>query len=117
MQYKPPSELDRQAFHQGSSRHAYEMLGAHPVQADGETLWHFSVWAPNARAVSVTGEFCTWDPYAHPMEKQHDGTWELRLPERLFQVASDPRKFSHEGAAESCSPINTLSLAWMASCA
>ena len=100
MQYKPPSDLDRQAFHQGSSRHAYEMLGAHQVRVDGKTLWHFSVWAPNARAVSVTGEFCTWDPYAHPMEKQHDGTWELRLPERLFQVAGDPVKFSYEDAAE-----------------
>ncbi len=100
MHYKPPNDGERQAFHQGTSRHAYQMLGAHPVCQDGQDMWYFSVWAPNARAVSVTGEFCFWDPRAYPMDKQHDGTWELRLPDRLFTVASDPARFSYEGAAE-----------------
>ena len=100
MQYKPPTDQERQAFHKGSSRHAYRMLGAHPVVQDGESMWHFCVWAPNARAVNLTGEFCFWDPRKHPMEKQHDGTWELRLPDRLFTPDSDPERFDYPGAAE-----------------
>ncbi|MHC1786653.1 MAG: 1,4-alpha-glucan branching protein GlgB [Christensenellales bacterium] len=100
MQYKPPNDQDRQAFHQGSSRHAYEMLGAHPVRQDGQDLWHFSVWAPNAQAVYVTGEFCSWDPKVCPMSKQFDGTWETRLPAKMFTVSQDPGRFSYEGAAE-----------------
>ena len=43
--------------------------------------WHFCVWAPNAAQVSLVGSFNGWDIGRHPMQKQHDGTWELRLPE------------------------------------
>ena len=100
MRYISPTEAQRQAFHQGTSRYAYQMLGAHPVEQDGQQMWHFCVWAPNARAVSLTGEFCFWDPHAHPMEKQHDGTWELRLPDSLFRPEQDPERFSYEDAAE-----------------
>ncbi|NLD52428.1 MAG: 1,4-alpha-glucan branching protein GlgB, partial [Clostridiales bacterium] len=100
MRYIAPTEVQRQAFHQGTSRHAYQMLGAHPVEQDGQQMWHFCVWAPNARAVSLTGEFCSWDPHAYPMEKQHDGTWELRLPDLLFRPERDPERFSYEDAAQ-----------------
>jgi len=99
LQYKPPSDADRHAFHQGQSHSAYKMLGAHPVRQDGEDMWHFAVWAPNARAVSLTGEFCFWDKVKHPMEKQHDGTWELRLPDRLFTPQADPERFNYPDAA------------------
>ena len=75
------------------------MLGAHPVWQDVD-CWHFSVWAPNAQAVSVTGEFCFWDYEKYPMQKQFDGTWELRLPDILFTPAADPNVFAYEGAAE-----------------
>ncbi len=100
MRYIPPDDIQRQAFHQGSSRTAYEMLGAHPVTQNRKKYWHFAVWAPNARAVNLTGEFCGWDPLSYPMEKQFDGIWELRLPARLFTVKSDPQRFSYENAAE-----------------
>ena len=100
MQYKPPNDIQRRAFHQGGSRFAYEMLGAHPVMQDGEEYWHFAVWAPNARAVNLTGEFCQWDTLRHPMQKQFDGTWELRLPAKVFDVSSDPAHYSYPDAAD-----------------
>ena len=100
MRYKPPNDIQRRAFHQGGSRFAYEMLGAHPVTQGGEEHWHFAVWAPNARAVNLTGEFCEWNTLRYPMQKQFDGIWELRLPAKLFDVSSDPARYSYPDAAE-----------------
>lgn len=70
------------------------MLGAHPVLQQGKPMWHFAVWAPNARAVSLIGSFNGWNRQADPMQKQFDGTWELRLPESLFVTGQelDPEK-------------------------
>ncbi len=99
MRYQPLGDAQRQEFHQGSCRYAYEMFGSHPVWEE-EDCWHFTVWAPNAQMVCVTGEFCFWDYTKYPMEKQFDGTWELRLPEVLFTPEADPRRFSYEGARE-----------------
>ncbi len=99
MRYVAPTAEVRQQFHQGNSRRAYEMLGAHPVEQDGKSMWHFAVWAPNARQVSLVGEFCQWDKTAYPMKKQYDGIWEIRLPALLFDVASDPKRYSYKDAA------------------
>ena len=100
MQYIAPGDAERLAFHNGTSRHAYQMLGARLATQNGEQVWHFAVWAPNARAVNLTGEFCQWDPHAYPMQKQHDGTWELRLPVGRFLPSHDPEKYSYPEAAE-----------------
>ena len=99
MRYLALDSGQRREFHEGSSRQAYRMFGAHPVWQDAD-CWHFTVWAPNARQVSLTGEFCFWDFEKYPMSKQFDGTWELRLPDSLFTPANDPDRFSFEGAAE-----------------
>ena len=100
MRYVAPTAEVRERFHQGTNRRAYEMLGAHPTEEDGKAVWHFAVWAPNARAVSLIGEFCRWDKSVCPMKKQFDGTWEVRLPIETFQVTSDPQRYQYEGAAE-----------------
>ena len=91
MKYNPPSQPIRDTFHLGTNRRAYEMLGAHPCTEGKAKKWHFCVWAPNARHVSLVGSFNNWDDQAHPMAKQHDGTWELRLDEDtvLHQVPED----------------------------
>ena len=81
MKYNPPSQSVRDTFHQGLSRRAYEMLGAHPCVEGNIRKWHFCVWAPNARQVSLAGSFNSWNTARNPMLKQHDGTWELRLSE------------------------------------
>ncbi|MCH5285947.1 MAG: 1,4-alpha-glucan branching protein GlgB [Christensenellaceae bacterium] len=98
MRYHGPSAEVREWFHQGTNRRAYEMLGAHPVEQEGREMWAFAVWAPNARAVSLIGEFNHWDKTATPMTKQFDGTWEVRVPAELFDVASDPHRYDYPDA-------------------
>ena len=66
------------------------MLGAHPVLQDGNEMWHFAVWAPNAQQVSLVGTFCGWNREACPMIKQFDGTWEVRLPAETFLPKDEP---------------------------
>ena len=84
MRYHAPSGGIRDTFHQGLSRRAYEMLGSHPCEEGGRRKWHFCVWAPNAKHVALVGSFNHYDRSAHPMKKQYDGTWELRLDEEIL---------------------------------
>ena len=72
------SEFDLYLFHQGTNYHAQEMLGAHFVEQDGKKGVRFTVWAPNAKAVSVVGEFNDWNVFIHPMSRIDDGEiWEV----------------------------------------
>ena len=71
------SEFDLYLFHQGTNYHAQEMLGAHFIEQDGKKGVRFTVWAPNAKAVSVVGEFNDWNVFIHPMNRIDDGEiWE-----------------------------------------
>jgi len=71
------SEFDLYLFHQGTNYHAQEMLGAHFVEQDGKKGIRFTVWAPNANAVSVVGEFNDWNVFINPMNRIDDGeVWE-----------------------------------------
>jgi len=60
-------ELDLHLLGEGRHRHLYDVLGAHFVEVNGEQGVRFSVWAPNAKRVAVTGEFAYWDPAAQPL--------------------------------------------------
>jgi len=71
------SEQDLYLFAEGTHRRIHEKLGAHRVE--GGTA--FAVWAPNARAVSVVGDFDGWDPGAHPLAPvASSGIWEGIVP-------------------------------------
>ena len=71
------SEFDLYLFHQGTNYHAQEMLGAHFIERDGKRGVRFTVWAPNAKSVSVVGGFNDWDANAQPMQRIRDGEiWE-----------------------------------------
>jgi len=71
------SEFDLYLFHQGTNYHAQEMLGAHFIERDGKRGVRFTVWAPNAKSVSVVGGFNDWDANAQPMQRVRDGEiWE-----------------------------------------
>ena len=71
------SEFDLYLFHQGTNYHAQEMLGAHFMEQDGRAGIRFTVWAPNAKAVSVVGTFNDWNVLIHPMHRIDDGEiWE-----------------------------------------
>ncbi len=66
-------------FHQGNNMKAYEYMGAHKVPGE-KNLWSFRVWAPHAKAISVVGDFNSWDENKNPMEKINDaGMWECYL--------------------------------------
>ncbi len=75
------SETDLHLFNEGRLFRLAFTLGANPITIDGVRGTRFAVWAPNARAVSVVGDFDTWDPRRHPMRLRHPaGVWELFLP-------------------------------------
>ena len=63
------TEFDQYLFGQGTHYDLYNKLGAHPMTVDGEEGVYFAVWAPNAEAVSLVGNFNEWDENATPMER------------------------------------------------
>jgi 1,4-alpha-glucan branching enzyme len=74
-------ETDLYLLAEGTHRRLYEKLGAHPSVVDSVEGVNFAVWAPNARRVSVLGEFNGWEGRRHPMRKRHEaGVWELFIP-------------------------------------
>ncbi len=65
-------------FHQGNNFEAYRFFGCHKGEKDGVKGHFFRVWAPNAEAVSLVGDFNDWDEKADPMEKIADTeVWEI----------------------------------------
>jgi 1,4-alpha-glucan branching enzyme len=63
-------------YHNGTSTRAFEHLGCHPEVRDGVPGFVFRVWAPNAKAVSVVGDFNFWNGEDLPMERISQGIWE-----------------------------------------
>ncbi|OLC25037.1 MAG: 1,4-alpha-glucan branching enzyme [Actinobacteria bacterium 13_1_40CM_2_65_8] len=71
--------FDLHLFNEGTHSHLYEKLGAH-LSTDPEGAW-FGVWAPNADAVSVIGDFNGWDRNANAlMPREQSGIWEGFIP-------------------------------------
>jgi 1,4-alpha-glucan branching enzyme len=81
--FKSPllTEYDRYLFAEGNHQRIYEKLGAHPTTLDGVNGVYFAVWAPNARNVSIIGDFNYWDGRKHQMRKGPTGIWEFFIPE------------------------------------
>ncbi|MDZ5602448.1 1,4-alpha-glucan branching protein GlgB [Pseudomonas sp. RP23018S] len=74
-------DIDMHLFNEGTHRDLAGRFGAQPIQAEGVDGVCFSVWAPNARRVSVVGHFNNWDGRRHPMRLRHGaGVWELFIP-------------------------------------
>ncbi|HET6605185.1 MAG TPA: alpha-amylase family glycosyl hydrolase, partial [Rhodopila sp.] len=75
------SEQDLHLFNEGRLFEMAFTLGAMPMTIDGVPGVRFAVWAPNAEAASVVGDFDTWDPRRHPMRLRYpSGVWELFVP-------------------------------------
>ena len=64
------SDYDLHLLGEGNHYRIYEKLGAHVIEQDGIFGTHFAVWAPNARQVSVIGEFNEWKPAAHLLQSR-----------------------------------------------
>jgi len=76
------SEFDIHLFKNGKHFKLYEKLGAHVVKHQGQAGVYFAVWAPNAREVSVIGNFNYWDKTQHKLFPRWDGSgiWENFFP-------------------------------------
>jgi 1,4-alpha-glucan branching enzyme len=75
------TEFDIHLFAEGNHHRIYEKLGAHPMVVEGVKGVYFAVWAPNARNVSILGDFNSWDGRKHQMRKIGNGIWELFIPQ------------------------------------
>ncbi len=115
-------ELDVYLMAEGTHLRLYEKLGAHPAVRDGVAGVEFAVWAPNARRVSVVGQFNNWDGRRHLMRRfSSSGVWELFVPGmapgdlykfelksadgRLLPLKADPFAFRCEHAPGTASVV------------
>jgi 1,4-alpha-glucan branching enzyme len=136
----PPvlTEYDLYLSGEGTHYQKYEKLGAHVREVAGLRGVHFGVWAPNARRVSVVGNFNFWDGRVHPMRHRgSSGIWEIFIPgldegevykfEILSSVGNalglktDPYGFAGEMRPNNASVVRTIDgykwkdTAWMES--
>ncbi len=74
--------MDDYYMAEGSHLRLFDKLGAHLMDHEGASGVHFAVWAPNAKRVSVVGDFNDWDGRRNPMRLRQDtGIWEIFLPD------------------------------------
>ncbi len=79
----PPTLGDQDTYYvsEGKHYHVYDKLGAHAREMEGVSGVSFAVWAPNAKRVSVVGNFNNWDGRLFPMRSMgSSGIWELFIP-------------------------------------
>ncbi|MFC5067545.1 1,4-alpha-glucan branching protein GlgB [Flaviflagellibacter deserti] len=90
----------------------YRFLGAQQRAHEGASGFSFAIWAPNARRVSVVGDFNNWDGRAHAMRLRHDGgVWELFIPD--LKIGSR-YKFEILGAGGNLLPLKADPVAFAA---
>lgn len=74
-------EMDEYLLGEGTHRRLWQALGAHVMTHQGMAGTHFAVWAPNARRVSLIGDFNAWDGRRHVMRRRGaTGVWEIFMP-------------------------------------
>ncbi|NEO88062.1 MAG: 1,4-alpha-glucan branching enzyme [Spirulina sp. SIO3F2] len=117
------TDFDLHLFAEGNNHRIYEKMGAHTMTIDGVAGVYFAVWAPNARNVSIIGDFNNWDGRLHQMRKRGNGSWDLFIPEvkagvhykyeiknwegHMYQKA-DPYGFAHEVRPKTASIVADL---------
>jgi len=75
------TDQDLHLFNEGTHYRIYNKLGAHLMTSGGKPGTIFGVWAPNARSVSVVGDFNGWDPLSHPLLPHgSSGIWDGFIP-------------------------------------
>lgn len=75
------------SYHNGTAIRVYDFLGCHPEARDGQAGFVFRVWAPNAQAVHVVGDFNYWNETDLPMGRISDGVWEAWSPHPQYGCA------------------------------
>ena len=122
----PPvlSDFDLYLLAEGTHLRLYDKLGAHPLNVEGVAGVAFAVFAPNARRVSVVGDFNLWDGRRHAMRVRGNGFWEIFLPGidvgerykyeiigpdgRLIPLKADPVAFAAEPRPKTASIVVDL---------
>ena len=116
-------DMDEYLIAEGRHEELWRRLGAHPMTHGDARGTAFAVWAPNARRVSVVGDFNAWDGRRHVMRKRYGaGLWELFLPEvgpgahykfeivgaygEVLPLKSDPMSFRQQAAPETASIVH-----------
>jgi len=118
------SDLDLHLLGEGTHMHLYEKLGAHPMVLDRVAGVAFATFAPNAKRVSVVGDFNGWDGRRHAMRVRGNGFWEIFVPEarpghkykyevigpdgRMLPLKSDPLAFAAELRPQTASIVADL---------
>ncbi|MEW6450561.1 MAG: 1,4-alpha-glucan branching protein GlgB [Pseudomonadota bacterium] len=89
----PPilSDFDLHLLGEGNHLELYRKLGAHPLELEGVPGTTFVVFAPNAKRVSVVGDFNQWDGRRHAMRVRGNGYWEIFIP-----GAHEGQKYKYE---------------------
>jgi 1,4-alpha-glucan branching enzyme len=121
-------DLDLHLLQEGQLEQLYEKLGAHIREIDGVAGTAFAVWAPNARSVSVVGDFNSWDGRLHPMRSLgSSGIWELFVPgieegakykyeirtqENRLRIKADPLAFAAEVPPANASVVHRSKHEW-----
>jgi len=126
----PPvlSDFDMHLFAEGKHYHIYDKLGAHPMTLNGVSGVFFAVWAPNAKRVSIVGDFNRWDGRINPMRCRGGvGLWELFIPglevgtiykfevktqTNAVLLKSDPYAFFSEVRPNTASVVYTDNFQW-----
>jgi 1,4-alpha-glucan branching enzyme len=109
----PPllTDFDLYLLGEGTHQRLYDKLGAHPMTLDGVDGVGFIVFAPNARRVSVIGDFNFWDPRRHSMRVRGNGYWEIFVP---GAVHGDHYKFDIIGPQGQHLPLKSDPMAFAA---
>jgi 1,4-alpha-glucan branching enzyme len=109
----PPilSDFDLHLLGEGKHLRAYEKLGAHLLSLEGVDGIGFAVFAPNARRVSVIGDFNFWDGRRHAMRVRGNGFWEIFVPGARV---GDKYKFEILGPTGSLLPLKADPFAFAA---
>jgi 1,4-alpha-glucan branching enzyme len=121
-------QMDLHLFNEGTHRRLWEKLGSHRRRVAGVEGVAFAVWAPNARRVSVVGDFCRWDGRLFPMRRLGaSGVFELFVPgvssgaiykyeiktrEGLLRLKTDPFAFAMEAPPGNASRVVSSSYVW-----
>lgn len=72
-EYRDEMDFPLYLYHHGKNDRIYETFGAHRAVKEGAEGYLFRVWAPHAKAVTVTGDFNGWNTDSHRMNRMVDG--------------------------------------------
>jgi 1,4-alpha-glucan branching enzyme len=121
-------DVDLYLLGEGRHEQLWDHLGAHPGERDGVAGTAFAVWAPNARRISVVGDFNAWDGRTNEMKPLgSSGIWETFVPrvgsgsqykyevvgaDDALRLKADPFAFATEKPPDTASVVYSSSYRW-----